>query len=76
MIEQTILCDGSLHLFCGDSLEQYDKWEKPTVIISDGPYGVNGFPGDLVTPDGLAEWYEPHIRKWSEYATPVSTSWF
>ena len=73
---QKVLCDGALHFFCGDALELYDKWDTPTVIISDGPYGVNGFPGDLVTPDGLAEWYEPHIIKWSEHATPMTTLWF
>lgn len=76
MSEQITLCDGTLHLFCGDALELYNMWEKPTVIISDGPYGVNGYPGDLVTPGGLAEWYEPHIKKWSECATPLTTLWF
>ena len=76
MNEQKTLCNGSIHLFCGDSLELYDKWETPTVIISDGPYGVNGFPGDLVTADGLDKWYEPHIKKWSELATPLTTLWF
>lgn len=76
MIEQTILLGGALQFFCGDSLELYDKWAPPTVIISDGPYGVNGFPGDLVTPEGLAEWYEPHIKKWSEHGTPMTTLWF
>ena len=68
--------DGTIHLFCGDTLEFYDEWESPTVIISDGPYGVNGFPGDLVTPNGLDTWYEPHIKKWSELATPLTTLWF
>lgn len=68
--------DGTIHLFCGDTLEFYDEWESPTVIISDGPYGVNGFPGDLVTPSGLDAWYEPHIKKWSELATPLTTLWF
>ncbi len=76
MNEQKTLCNGSIHLFCGDSLELYDKWKTPTVIISDGPYGVNGFPGDLVTADGLDKWYEPHIKKWSELATPLTTLWF
>ena len=37
---------------------------------------INGFPGDLVTPDGLAKWYEPHIKKWSELSTPLTTLWF
>lgn len=76
MSEQTTLGNGMLHLYCGNALEFYDAWEKPTVIVSDGPYGVNGFPGDLVTPEGLAEWYEPHIKKWSECATPLTTLWF
>lgn len=68
--------NDSIKLFCGDSMEFYDSWESPTVIISDGPYGVNGFPGDLVTPNGLDKWYEPHIKKWSEIATPLTTLWF
>lgn len=65
-----------LFLFCGDSLSLYDEWETPVVIISDGPYGVRGFPGDLVSYDGLDKWYEPHIKKWSEKATPLTTLWF
>lgn len=71
-----MLCNGSINLFCGDALDLYEKWKSPTVIISDGPYGVSGFPGDLVTPDGLGEWYEPHIKRWSELATPLTTLWF
>ena len=65
-----------IHLFCGDALELYDNWETPTVIISDGPYGVNGFPGDLKSNVGLDKWYETHIKKWSEIATPLTTLWF
>lgn len=60
----------------GDATEFYDSWESPTVIISDGPYGIGGFPGDPPTHEGLAEWYEPHIRKWSEKSTPQTTLWF
>lgn len=62
MSEYISLNNNTLHLYNGDALKLYDEWKSPTVIISDGPYGVNGFPGDLVTPDGLAEWYEPHIK--------------
>lgn len=40
----------------------YPQWPSPTCIISDGPYGVSGFPGDEHQSDSLAEWYEPHIR--------------
>ena len=65
-----------IHLQCGDALELYDEWDTPVVIISDGPYGVKGFPGDLTTPDDLGKWYEPHIKKWSELATPLTTLWF
>lgn len=54
----------------------YDNWNSPTVIISDGPYGVKGFKGDLYTPEGIDEWYEPHIQKWTEKATPQTTLWF
>lgn len=67
---------GDIHLYCDDSMQVCDSWEKPTVIVCDGPYGINGFPGDLVSQHGLDEWYEPHIKKWSEAATPITTLWF
>ena len=54
----------------------YSAWPTPTCIISDGPYGVNGFPGDNHKAESLAEWYEPHIKAWSEHSTPETTLWF
>lgn len=60
----------------GDAMEFYDTWESPTVIISDGPYGIGGYPGDPKTHDELGEWYKPHIKKWSEKSTPQTTLWF
>lgn len=54
----------------------YDEWPTPHCIISDGPYGVNGFPGDEKRPSSLADWYRPHIARWSDLATPETTLWF
>ena len=54
----------------------YADWPTPTCIISDGPYGIGGFPGDSHTAGALAEWYEPHIEAWSIYSTPETTLWF
>ena len=51
-------------------------WPTPTCIISDGPYGIGGFPGDSHTAGSLAEWYEPHIAAWGSYSTPATTLWF
>lgn len=59
-----------------NALERYANWEKPTVIVSDGPYGIDGYDGDLPKPDGLAEWYSPHIEAWARYALPETTLWF
>ena len=60
-----------------DYAEQlYADWPSPICIISDGPYGVGGFPGDLPGVAGLAEWYRPHIQAWSARATPQTTLWF
>lgn len=73
-MEQTDI--NNIHLYCSDAMKVYDKWKSPVAIICDGPYGVNGFPGDLVSYNGLAEWYEPHIKKWSEFSTPLTTLWF
>lgn len=60
----------------GDAFDFYDSWPSPTVIVVDGPYGVAGFPGDPPTPDGLAEWYAPHIAAWSRLSMPSTTVWF
>jgi site-specific DNA-methyltransferase (adenine-specific) len=63
-------------LYFGDSLECYAKWDRPTVIVSDGGYGVLGFEGDTSDHLDLPNWYEQHIEKWSEFATPQTTLWF
>lgn len=63
------------HLHNGDALDAYPTWPSPATIISDGAYGVGGFPGDPRTPDSLAEWYRPHIEAWSKSANPATTLW-
>ena len=72
----TMFNNGDILLYNDNALDVYDQWESPTIIISDGPYGIKGFPGDLKTESGLSEWYEPHIKIWSERATPRTTLWF
>lgn len=64
------------HLCFGNSLDLYGSWETPSVIISDGAYGILGFEGDTSDHLGMPEWYEPHIRAWSERATAQTTLWF
>lgn len=64
------------HVELANSLERYSAWPAPTVIVSDGAYGVGGFPGDPPTPAGLAEWYAPHIAAWTRFALPETTLWF
>ena len=54
----------------------YNSWPTPTVIISDGPYGLGSFPGDPPSPEGLATWYEPHVKAWHDHALPSATLWF
>ena len=67
---------GGFDLFRGDALDAYPNWPAPATIISDGAYGVRGFHGDTVGPDGLAHWYRPHIAAWSAAAGPATTLWF
>lgn len=66
--------DVALHL--GPAEEHYTHWPSPTCIVSDGPYGIDGFPGDTRTAESLADWYEPHIEMWSKRSTPATTLWF
>lgn len=67
---------SGIKVYNGNALDFYNNWESPTIIMSDGPYGVNGYPGDLHKPDTLDKWYEPHIKQWSQIATPITTLWF
>lgn len=60
----------------GDSLLLCDKWESPTIIISDGPYGLSSYPGDPDSPAKLAEFYKPFLLKWYEKSLPSTTLWF
>lgn len=68
--------NGKISFYHDDAMNLYDKWETPTIIISDGPYGISGFKGDLYSYKDLANWYEPHIAIWTEKSTPQTTLWF
>ena len=59
-----------------NSLDVYKDWPTPTTIVSDGAYGILGFEGDTSDHLGIPEWYEPHVKAWSEAATAETTLWF
>jgi len=63
-------------IYFGDALNLYDRWDKPTVIVSDGAYGLGSFPGDPPTCAGVADWYRPHIDAWTRHALASTTLWF
>ena len=67
---------GSSTLHEGPAEEVYEDWNAPDLIVSDGAYGVGGFPGDPRTPKGLQAWYADHVTAWSERAHPATTLWF
>lgn len=64
------------NLHVGDARDAYPTWPSPTVIVSDGAYGVRGFHGDTVGVDELVDWYRPHVAAWSDAANPATTLWF
>jgi site-specific DNA-methyltransferase (adenine-specific) len=68
--------DEYVSLTFGNALNHYHEWETPTVIVSDGGYGVLGFEGDTSDHLGLPDWYEPHIAAWAEAATASTSLWF
>jgi len=65
-----------VQLYLGNALQHYATWPSPTVIVSDGGYGVLGFEGDTSDHLGLPEWYEPHVSAWAKHSTPETTLWF
>jgi DNA methylase len=68
--------DNLIHVRLGDSAELCTQWPQPTVIVSDGGYGVLGFEGDTSDHLDLPRWYERHVRAWSLRARPSTTLWF
>ena len=66
----------NIHIENNDVINLYDSWKSPTVIISDGPYGIGGYPGDPLSHTELRDWYKPHIKEWSKKSTPETTLWF
>jgi len=67
---------NGITVFHHNALDLYSKWPSPTIIHSDGPYGLNSFDGDPPTVGTLTAWYEPHVKEWSKYSTPQTTLWF
>lgn len=67
---------GYVQIELADVATSYELWPAPTVIMADGPYGLNLFPGDPPTPEGLAEWYAPHVAAWYRHSLPETTLWF
>ncbi|MEC4803028.1 MAG: DNA methyltransferase [Jaaginema sp. PMC 1079.18] len=68
--------NSHVSLNLGDSLNYYNSWDKPTVVVSDGGYGILGFEGDTSDHLDLPKWYLPHIEAWSNAALPNTTLWF
>lgn len=72
----SIYTDDFVSLHYGNSLELCQGWPTPTAIVSDGAYGVLGFEGDTSDHLDVPQWYEPHVKVWSERATANTTLWF
>lgn len=68
--------DTAYVLHRGNVLDAYNRWPVPPTIVSDGAYGIRGFHGDTTGPEGLVEWYRPHVEEWSRAAHPATTLWF
>lgn len=63
-------------IILGSSLDYYNQWESPVCIICDGPYGINGYEGDLNDTVSMKDFYEPHIKLWSQNCSSQTTLWF
>ena len=64
--ENTRLEEAAWSIHEGRAEDAYQWWPAPDLIISDGAYGIGGFPGDPPTPTELPAWYSPHIKAWTE----------
>ena len=69
-------CRSNVKIHFNPVEQLYGDWPTPVCIISDGPYGLSGYPGDLHQVQGLVDWYRPHIEDWTAKATSETTLWF
>lgn len=69
------LRDAAPVLAHGDAAALVTTWPSPTLIISDGAYGLGKFAGEPSTVEGLPEWYAPHLDAWTRRAGPRTTLW-
>jgi len=62
----------------GDGVDIYPSLDSDayTLIVSDGAYGMGGFPGDPRSVRALPEWYRPHLEAWDRLAAPSSSLYF
>ena len=67
----------TLRAIHGEGADIYPTLEPGyTLIVSDGAYGIGGFPGDPKHPRHLADWYAPHLEAWDRLAAPSSSLYF
>lgn len=76
LLEDRVYRRENIAIHFDPSERLYSQWSTPICIISDGPYGVSGFPGDVHRASSLAEWYEPHVKAWEQKASAETTLWF
>jgi site-specific DNA-methyltransferase (adenine-specific) len=74
--DATVVRREATAIFLGDAKDLYHKWPKPTLIISDGPYGLGSYPGDPPTVEALHDFYRPHLEAWGQFSLPSTTLWF
>lgn len=65
-----------IHVYNARFEQVAQTWESPTVIISDGAYGIGGFDGDTNKTSDLPSWYRNHVDIWSKAAMRTTTLWF
>ena len=68
----------TLRALLGEAADIYPTLPEDgyTLIVSDGAYGIGGFPGDPKSPKALADWYAPHLEAWDRLAAPSSSLYF
>ena len=68
----------TLRAILGEASDVYPTLhdDSYSLIVSDGAYGIGGFPGDPRSVKALPEWYRPHLAEWDRLAAPSSSLYF
>ena len=73
MTDRYDLRRGVIHRAYAEAIYPSIEPGSVRLVISDGAYGMKKAAWDMVSIDGLADWYAPHVEAWGRLCAPSAS---